>query len=80
VIEAPQSGGDFEQAAFSRDEESENYEEMYRVFDGSSSILRSYTPVPGDLVLFKGRQSVHRVRGIGEGRRTVALLSFANEP
>ena len=51
-----------------------------KVFDGSSSLTRRYTPVAGDLVLFKGRRSVHRVAEMSSGRRVVALLSFANEP
>lgn len=80
VLEAPQAGGDFEWAPFSRDEGSENYDEMVRIFDGTSSMTRRYTPTAGDLVCFIGRRSVHRVAELQAGRRTVALLSFANEP
>jgi hypothetical protein len=80
VIEAPQAGGEFEWAPFSRDEGSENYDEMARVFDGTSSLTRRHTPVPGDLLCFVGRRSVHRVAEQQAGRRIVALLSFANEP
>ena len=82
VIEAPRAGGQFEWAPFSRDEGDENYPEMRKVFDGSSSLLRSYELVPGDLVLFRGRRSAHRVAPLGRdgGRRVVALLSYADEP
>ena len=77
-LPSPQS----EWAPFSRDEGDENYPEMRKVFDGSSSLLRSYELVPGDLVLFRGRRSAHRVAPLGRdgGRRVVALLSYADEP
>ena len=80
ILEAPQAGGEFEWAPYSRDEDNENYDEMVQIFDGSSSKTRRYAPRSGDLVCFKGRRSVHRVAELQAGQRVVALLSFANEP
>eukprot|EP01043_Picozoa_sp_COSAG02_P005689 COSAG02_NODE_155_length_33066_cov_32.167562_33_plen_296_part_00 len=80
VLEAPRAGGEFEWAPYSRNEVNENYDEMIRIFDGSSSRTRRYAPRSGDLVCFKGRRSVHRVAELQAGQRVVALLSYANEP
>ena len=45
-------------------------------------VSEPYELVPGDLVLFRGRRSAHRVAPLGRdgGRRVVALLSYADEP
>ena len=74
-------GGAFEYAPMIRTSESENFDEVRKVLDGTSDRVVSLTLEPGDLQLFRGRYSLHRVAPLaGPTPRYVAILSYAQEP
>jgi len=59
----------------------ENYTGIEAVLDGQSNALVSLTLEPGDLQIFKGRYSLHRVKPLSGARnRYVAIFSFVDEP
>ena len=80
AIQNADEGGAFEYAAGIR-EGSENFEEVSRVLNGSSERVTVLNLEPGDLQLFRGRYSLHRVAPLKGGRRRyVAIFSYVEEP
>ncbi|MCS5592714.1 MAG: 2OG-Fe(II) oxygenase [Gammaproteobacteria bacterium] len=82
LIQKPKGGGSFEYIRDFRDSGSDemNYEGVKGLLNGE------YTPSvlsiePGDLVLFRGRNSVHRVTPTEGGRvRILSVLAYNTEP
>ncbi len=74
-------GGAFEYAPMIRDSQDEHFDEVSRVLDGTSDRVVSLELEPGDLQLFKGRYSLHRVAPLeGPTPRYVAIFSYVEEP
>lgn len=82
LLQQPDEGGGFEYAPFIRSEEDENYDEVGRVIDGTSEIVRRPQFEPGSLVLFRGRRSMHRVAPVGQTTkpRLIMLFSYDKQP
>lgn len=81
LLQKPQTGGVFEFAPNVRTPDSECYEDVAEVVNGGSSRVIGLDLQPGDLQLFKGRYSVHRVTPVvGQTPRQIALLAYAREP
>ncbi|MFZ4721349.1 MAG: HalD/BesD family halogenase [Ilumatobacteraceae bacterium] len=81
AIQNADAGGDFEYSPHLRTPTDENYEGVERVLDGDQSLIRTITLRPGDLQIFKGRYSLHRVTPLAGPRlRYVAIFSFVEEP
>ncbi len=75
------AGGAFEYCPNLRTPTDENYDRVEQVLDGESSKIKTLHLQPGDLQIFKGRYSLHRVTPvIGERKRYVAIFSFVEEP
>ena len=80
AIQNSEEGGVFEYAPNIR-KKNENFSEVNKVIDGTSNKVVSINLEPGDLQLFKGRYSLHRVTPIsGETNRYVAIISYVQEP
>ena len=80
AIQNSEQGGAFEYAAGIR-ENDENFDEVRKVLDGTSDRVTRLNLEPGDLQLFRGRYSLHRVAPLrGERRRFVAIFSYVEEP
>ena len=80
AIQNADEGGDFEYAAGIRTND-ENFEEVAKVLDGTSDRVTTLRLEPGDLQLFKGRYSLHRVAPLkGATPRYVAIFSYVAEP
>ena len=82
LIDKPESGGDFE---YLKDVRDADVGEMN--FDGVANVLSGETTPqcldmePGTLVLFRGRNSMHRVTPtIGNKTRMLAVLAYNSEP
>jgi hypothetical protein len=81
IVNLAEEGGDFEYSPYLRTPADENYGGVGRVLDDDRSLIRSLRLEPGDLQIFKGRYSLHRVTPLSGPRlRYVAIFSFAEEP
>lgn len=81
LTQAAEAGGLFEYARDIRSAESENYPAVAGVLAGERALVRSLELRPGDLQIFKGRHSLHRVTRVGGTRpRYTVIFSFAKEP
>ena len=80
AIQNAESGGAFEYAPRIR-EGDENFAEVARVLNGTSDRVKVLNLEPGDLQIFRGRYSLHRVAPLsGPRRRYVAIFSYVGEP
>lgn len=77
----PEEGGTFEYAPAIRSTESENFEGVQEVLDGDRSRLKSLDLELGDLQIFFGRYSLHRVTPArGDKERHSVIFAYAREP
>ena len=78
-IQNAEQGGEFEYAPMIR-QKNENFAEVGKVLKNQSKLVKSINLQPGDLQLFKGRYSLHRVAPLkGKVPRYVAILSYVEE-
>ncbi|WP_280570497.1 hypothetical protein [Chromohalobacter sp. 296-RDG] len=75
----PESGGEFEYCPGLREPGNEHYDDVRDVLDGKRDKVHSLTLALGDLQIFKGRFSMHRVVH-GKGERHTAIFGYAKEP
>ena len=82
MLSAPDDGGFFEYVPYLRSEDDENYDEVARVFAGTSDLVCRPVIEPGCLTLFMGRRSLHHVTPTGPTARprVMALLSYDQRP
>ena len=80
AIQNGEGGGDFEYAPMLRSPTDENYEGVARVLAGNSPLVRKLVLQPGDLQIFRGRYSLHRVAPVeGPRKRYVGIFSFVEK-
>ena len=80
AIQNAEQGGAFEYAPRIR-EGDENFPEVTRVLNGTSDKVKILNLEPGDLQIFRGRTSLHRVAPLrGPRPRYVAIFSYVEEP
>ena len=81
ALQNAERGGAFEYAPMIRDPENENFGEVAKVLDGTSDRVVRLELEPGDLQIFKGRYSLHRVAPLaGPTPRYVAIFSYVDAP
>lgn len=79
AIQNAEGGGAFQYAPGIR-KHGENFDEVRAVLDGTSDKVVSIDLEPGDLQLFRGRYSLHRVAPLrGPRKRYVAIFSYVEE-
>jgi hypothetical protein len=79
AIQNADEGGDFEYAPNIR-EGSENFDAVRDVLDEKSDLVTTLRLEPGDLQIFKGRYSLHRVAPLkGKTPRYVAIFSYVEQ-
>lgn len=76
----PDAGGVFEYVPDIRSAADENYTGVKNVLDGDRSALRTLTLEPGDLQLFRGGYTLHRVTAPRGAERHSLLLSYVRDP
>ena len=77
AIQNADHGGDFEFSPNLRTPTDENYAGVEAVLDGDADLIRTLHLQPGDLQIFKGRYSLHRVTPLaGATPRYVAIFSY----
>ena len=82
LLQAPASGGSFEYVPAVRDADAGDmaYERVDAVLDGDVA-ARSLHFDPGDLVLFRGRNALHRVTPtVGSTTRMLTVFAFNDQP
>ena len=80
ALQNAEHGGAFEYAPMIRTSQDENFDEVAKVLNGTSDRVISLALQPGDLQLFKGRYSLHRVAPLqGPTPRYVAIFSYVEE-
>jgi hypothetical protein len=82
VTQAPEGGGVFEYVPDIRTPQSENFPAVAAVLRGDGADLIRALPLnPGDLQIFLGRYSMHRVCAVRGGRaRHSAVFSYSGRP
>jgi hypothetical protein len=81
AVQDADDGGDFEVSPFIRGADDERYDAVARVLDGDTSDVVTLPMTPGTLLIFAGRNSLHRVSPIrGETTRLVGLFGYDTTP
>ncbi|GAA3383788.1 HalD/BesD family halogenase [Cryptosporangium minutisporangium] len=82
LTQAPEHGGVFEYCPDIRSASAENFADVRAVLEGrDDQRIRRLTLRPGDLQLFRGRYSLHRVTTVrGETQRHTAIFSYSERP
>ena len=81
LIQKAEKGGLFEYAPDIRSKDNENFKEVAKVLKDDRTRVKSLDLKPGDLQIFKGRFSMHRVTKIeGKTSRYIALPCYVKDP
>jgi hypothetical protein len=81
LIQKAEKGGIFEYVQDLRSPEDENFEEVRKVLEGNREKVNQVDLNPGDLQIFKGRFSMHRVTQVeGNQARYIALPTYVKDP
>ena len=81
MIQKPEKGGIFEYCPFIREPGNENFDEVKKVLDGDRTRVRQLKLEPGDLQIFKGRFTLHRVTKIeGNKPRYLCIPAYVLDP
>lgn len=81
LLTKARGGGIFEYVPNIRTPEDEHYDRVKRLFDGDRTGVRTLELNPGDMQLFKGRYTAHRVTAVeGPDPRFIALPSWSSQP
>jgi hypothetical protein len=82
LTQESEAGGVFEYCPNIRSAHAENFADVRAVLDGSGGhLIRRLSLRPGDLQLFKGRYSLHRVTPVqGETARHTAIFAYSERP
>jgi len=81
LVQKAGKGGLFEYVPDLRNKDNENFEDVTKVLKGNRQKVKSLDLNPGDLQIFKGRFSMHRVTKIeGKISRYIALPCYVKDP
>ena len=81
MIQKPEKGGVFEYCPYIREAGNENFEEVKKVLDGDRKRVQQLELEPGDLQIFKGRFTLHRVTKIeGNRSRYLCIPAYVLDP
>lgn len=81
LLREPEQGGLFEYVPNVRTDTDENYDTVAAVFAGKRDRVRVAKLAVGDLNVFQGNQTIHRVSPVQGGRkRIVGLFSYDRQP
>ena len=81
MLRPAEAGGDYQYLPFSRSDADEGFDHVTRMLGGETSGLLSLHQAAGDLVIFRGRHTLHRVTPVHGARpRVIAVFSYDPEP
>merc|ERR1712110_193418 len=80
-LQKPMGGGKFQYYPNTRTPDNEKLDSVRNLLNGDMRNVKTLELNPGDLQLFKGRYSAHRVTGVsGSTTRYLATLCYTPEP
>ena len=81
MIQKPEKGGIFEYCPNIREPGNENFDEVKKVLNGDRTRVQQLQLEPGDLQIFKGRFTLHRVTEVeGEKSRYMCIPAYVLDP
>ena len=81
MLQAPQAGGEFELAPNTRSDVDPNYDEVAKLLLGDESKVIRVSRAEGELVIFRGCNSAHRVTQVeGDRLRLMCVMVYESEP
>jgi len=82
LIDAADEGGQFEYVPDIRSATDENFDLVQGILEGAQDDIVTLPLSPGDLQIFRGRYSLHRVTRVGSasGPRHAAIFAYTVEP
>ena len=82
LVEEADEGGLFEYAPQIRSPEDERFDAVQAVLEGNRDGITTLDLCPGDLQIFRGRHSMHRVTRVGASSRPrhAAIFAYTEEP
>lgn len=81
LLQDCEAGGRYQVFPMTRSTDNENYGRVKEILGGSTEGMMELEIKPGCLVLFEGRNSLHRVTEVkGETDRLIALLGYDTKP
>ena len=81
MVQAAQSGGEFQMSANARTDTDQNYDHVARILRGErNDTIASVGREPGALCIFRGCNSLHRVSPVkGETMRIMGVFVYERE-
>lgn len=81
LLQAPDSGGEFEYRTDLRDADDPNYDGVAKLLSGGDDQVQKQHLTPGTLNVFKGRNTAHRVTPVaGPTPRIISVFSYYERP
>ena len=81
LVQQAEQGGDFEYVPNIRRSDDENFEGVNKILNGFREGVQSLSLRPGDMQIFMGRYSIHRVTKVsGRRKRIIALPTYSTDP
>ena len=82
LVDPADAGGMFEYAPAIRTATDENFDAIQQVLEGDCTPVRALDLRPGDLQIFRGRHSLHRVTRVAPSSRPrhAAIFAYTTEP
>jgi len=81
LLQSPISGGDFALVPNIRSASDQNYDGLMQLFEGDERDVVTVPRHAGDMVVFQGRHSIHRVTPtLGNVPRIIAIMTFVDQP
>lgn len=81
LVQPAEQGGQFQVVPHIRSAEAENFDQVAQVLKGTSPRVQQIDLAPGDLCLFYGKHSLHRVTQVlGQAERQTVIFSYTQQP
>ena len=81
LLQAPESGGEFEYRTDLRSDDNPNYDAVARLVQGKDPDTQQIALTPGTLNVFRGKNTPHRVTPVaGDKDRVIAVFCYYQNP
>jgi len=81
LLQAPESGGDFQYRSDLRTDTDPNYDGVARLLRGEDNAVQTLKMAAGTLNVFRGKNTAHRVTpSVGPRERVIAVFSYYERP